>query len=727
MGRAIRTAFVLAALAALAPGTAHAAVRAGVGEVDASWHVGASAGQYASAPGNSHAPFDPSAHSILKAPSYGRQSALKLRALVVEGPDGKRVAIVKDDLYLTQDSLHRRAAQLLEQGNSGISRQTLVLAATHDHSSPYYSSPSWGVWTFQDVFDIRFYDYYSKRIAAAVEQAAARLVPVRVGAAVDSFDKTHRNSMGPAIADDGTPAGYPHSDGDHDMTVVRFDDISDPARPRPLANLVNYPLHGEGLEGNDLISADWIGPLQRMTDRATGALTIFTQSSVGTSEPERSSFHPVRERLEFTHAQYAQGEYAARLMSDAIVGLWRGIAAGGVGDRERFVPFRSDFPVRMIDHWYPGPFSHPYPGVSNCRTDKTLAFEPQLPIVGLPDCANPFSPLGLPDSPIEGIDPGLNTDSFQRLGIPVPENYSAPSYTALEEDLNVHLQALSLGDILFTVCSCEQWSDQGRNIKTRTDTRQGNEWLGYDWKEKCARLADGRWDCADPRDESKRLPPLSDAKVQRMHAQVTNPANGWNDLENVLFAESEPVEPAAIKGNFTHDDDAGSAALGYRLTVTISQANDYNGYIATYREYQRGDHYRKALTGWGAHSADYMASRLVTLGRLLKNPGLRLPADQVQEQILAPKVTVDNVVNDLRTTALGAAGDTLVKAYEQAPPRRRGQRCRGPAAARPRALRRRGDLPGTAARTSPTTPRCGSSGSSPAAGRTTPTAPVRSP
>ena len=54
--------------------------------------------------------------------------------------------------------------------------------------------------------------------------------------------------------------------------------------------------------------------------------------------------------------------------------------------------------------------------------------------------------------------------------------------------------------------------------------------------------------------------------------------------------------------------------------------NDYNGYIASYREYQRGDHYRKALTGWGPHSSDYMASRLVTMGRQFNDPGYVAPA-----------------------------------------------------------------------------------------------------
>ena len=59
------------------------------------------------------------------------------------------------------------------------------MAVTHDHSSPYYSSTSWGVWAFQDVFDVRFFDYYAKRMAEAVERAAGDLKPVRVGASVE--------------------------------------------------------------------------------------------------------------------------------------------------------------------------------------------------------------------------------------------------------------------------------------------------------------------------------------------------------------------------------------------------------------------------------------------------------------------------------------------------------------------------------------------------------------
>ena len=65
------------------------------------------------------------------------------------------------------------------------------------------------------------------------------------------------------------------------MTVMRFDDVRDPQHPKPLANLVNFSLHPEFLEGNDLISADYLGPLQRMVDRATGARDDLDPGRVG--------------------------------------------------------------------------------------------------------------------------------------------------------------------------------------------------------------------------------------------------------------------------------------------------------------------------------------------------------------------------------------------------------------------------------------------------------------
>jgi hypothetical protein len=104
-----------------------------------------------------------------------------------------------------------------------------------------------------------------------------------------------------------------------------------------------------------------------------------------------------------------------------------------------------------------------------------------------------------------------------------------------------------------------------------------------------------------------------------MKAQIYNDARGWDDLANALAAESEPTDPAAVWGNFTHEElhdvmDGG----GYGIVVPISMSNDYFGYIASYREFQGHDHYRKALTGLGPHSADWFATRLSRMAASLK-------------------------------------------------------------------------------------------------------------
>jgi len=657
----------------VAPATA-GPLRAGAATVDASWHVGSSAGQYATTrdgdgPDQFH-DFDPGAHSYKNVPSYGVQSRLQARAIVVEGPDGTRFAVVKNDLYIPQDLLWRRTAQLLEAGSSGIDREHLTMNVSHDHSSPYYSSTGAGAWTFQDVFDVRFYEYYARQMATAVEQAAASLRPVRVSAARSDFDKTARNALGPAIADDGTPAGFPNSYIDRAMSVVRFDEA---ASGKPVAVLVNYALHPEFLSGNDLISADFVAPLQRLVDRETEAVTIWSQSAVGNSEPERSTYHSVHERLEFSHKEYVQAEYGARLMADEVVANWRRAAGAGAD-----VPAAAgDVPVGFADRWFGGPLSHPYPSVSNCRTDKLIAGEPQVPVAGLPDCTSPTGGLDTvagalgQDSPVPPptlpIDPGLSIDDFQAAGIEIiPENYGAPSYGALQEDASIHLQAFRIGDILFTVCSCEQWADQSLNIKSRTDRVAGNQANGYDWGARCSANGAGGWTCPNPRNEAQTLT-ITDEQYRRMRAQVLNDATGWNDPDYVLQAESEPVDTTKIKGNYTHDDTAANATRGYAMTVPISMANDYNGYIATYREYQRGDHYRKALTGWGPHSSDYLATRLVGLGRALNGA----PAPPVEAT--DAKVPADLALNDQKATALGGTGGAAIASYESSLPDDGGQ------------------------------------------------------
>jgi hypothetical protein len=664
--------WVLAALVALLAMPAAAGadqVLAGAAIEDATWHVGASAGQYASGDeldtndaggaGVSLHSQDPHSHSIRRNPSYGVQSRLSARAIVVQGPGGK-FALVKNDLYIPQDLLWRRTAQILQSKGIGIDRHNLTMTSTHDHSSPMYSSTGWGVWVFQDVFDFRFFEYQAQAQARAVERANAAMVPVKVGASVSQYDFPQRNVPGPSTADDGTPAGFPNDYTDHDLMVVRFERLDGKGT---VANLVNYAVHPEDNEGNDLISGDYVTPLQRMADRATGGVNIYTQGAVGNTEPEDNRWHNVHERAYFSHAQYAQSEFKARGIAGALVDTYKDIAANTPENPGRFVPYQTDFgsgSVRFEDRWFPGPASHPYPGISSCRTDAALAGDPRAPIVGFPDCApasdyrkdyydSNCKDFGGPD---ERAPPGLQDRRHpahrllvRAVGRPVEGHQDAHRPHAAEPARGLRLDSAVR-------------RHRQRHVELPAPERPAEDLDGAE--------GDG------PRADPERREGLGRPRLRA--------------------AGREPTDPHQIKGNYTHDDTNENpahvaeanqnATKGFGLTVAIGMANDYNGYIATYREYQRGDHYRKALTAWGPHSSDYMATRLVKLGRSLKDgsdpfpfvPGNPGGLDVVSG--LTPgewpggdaKVTADLQNNENRATTIGNFATGGMAAYERSLP-----------------------------------------------------------
>src|SRR5213593_2903141 len=102
------------ALLIVAPAAEAAQVKAGVAVLDGTYHVGNSAGQYASTRDQGYGDVDPNAQAVKNQASYGVQARESVRALVVKGADGKYIALVSDDHYIPQDALWRRTAQLLE-------------------------------------------------------------------------------------------------------------------------------------------------------------------------------------------------------------------------------------------------------------------------------------------------------------------------------------------------------------------------------------------------------------------------------------------------------------------------------------------------------------------------------------------------------------------------------------------------------------------------------------
>lgn len=681
--------------------TAPAGLLVGAAVVDSTWHVGGPQGQHAAKPPNNYG-FDPYHHSTAASPSYGIQGREYARALVMQGTSGQRVAIVSNDMYIPQDLLNRRVADILmerdrnillglESGTpTAIDTTNLTVSVSHSHSSPYLSTPSWGVWTFEDAFDLRFYEHIARSMADAVIAAASDMRPARVGAGISAFSHLKRHSFGPQIADDLTPAGYPQTDVDQELSVVRFDDISDPAAPRTLANWVVFGLHPEMGNPQDLLTSEYINTMETIVDREQGGVTLFSQNDTGTSEPDRDgTAHAPELREQFSRSDYNQIERAGRMLADVVERTSDDIAtvsAGGFPATAKQVQkFKADPVIAFKDLRFAPPSARPTQSVSNCRTEQAFHANPGIPILGLPDCSFPAKGL----SP---IDPGVAYSTLKAAGVPIPDNTFAASLTGLEETPQIHLQALRIGDIGITICPCEQWADQTRNIKSRLNALHGDIWYGFDWMANyqdagwqpgviydgrtdlpghgqlalnnfCTQNADTTWTCKNPKDPKVNLAPVSDTKIRHMKAQIYNDATGWDLPENSLTAESEPADLSKIWGNFSHEElDQTMDGGGYPMVITVGMSNDYNGYIASYREFQRGDHYRKALTGLGPHSEDFLATRLTRMAAELK--GGRNVALTAKDVLYGP----EDADAQAKAHALGLSAQQLLPAYEASLP-----------------------------------------------------------
>ena len=632
-------------------------VLAGVGIADATWHVGAGAGQYTEKDPNAASlatqdDIDPNGHSTTQRRSYGVHSRLTYRALVVEGNNGERVALVKSDSYLAQDMLTRRVGQILAEGDSGVTFENILLQASHNHSSPYYTTPGWGVWLFQDAFDARAFEYQARQMAAAIEQGADNLRPARMGATTVQHDIYKGQIQRGTVADDGTPAGYPQSHGDFGMTVVRFDDVSGPT-PTPLGVYVNYGQHPESLDDHDLISADFLAPFERYVERDLGAPLIFGQGDVGSAEGPYLGGDTKKMGdgvyRAWAHVGHAQTERGARYLADSVVEAWNAIGAG-----DGIVDFTSNFPVAAMTRFTPGPVSHPYPSVSNCKTETTAEGAPGSPILGLPDCER---------GPGSADKTNMTWENLKAHGLPLPDHYDAPGFTGVEENARIKLQVFRLGEVVLASCSCEAQVDLIRNLETRLDGVRGNIFDGYDWGAQCSQNSDRTWTCPDPRNSANTLT-VPDDRFQRMQAQVHNDAKGWDAPENAVAANSEPSDPAKIWGNFTKEEL--TKKDGYALPIGVGHAGDYMGYTVSYREYMNRDDYRKALTAYGPHTADYVNTRLVRMAAALK--GGPAVAPEPHDTALA----ADEARQVALATSLGRFSSAMYDAWNASLPDDRG-------------------------------------------------------
>lgn len=207
----------------------------------------------------------------------GVRDPLYAKAIVVE-QDGKRVALVSLDLVSITRPIVEEARQLI-QAATGIEHERVLISATHTHTGPQLPRGS----LMDEITRVNapegraYVQSLPKKIAAAVTQANAALVPARATTASGkvqgiSFNRrVLREGSTQAIWQPRTidptkerPAGP--IDPDLGLLVLERAD-SDKS---PLAAYVNFAMHPTSIGGGQQVSADYPGVLSRLLPERLG-------------------------------------------------------------------------------------------------------------------------------------------------------------------------------------------------------------------------------------------------------------------------------------------------------------------------------------------------------------------------------------------------------------------------------------------------------------------------
>lgn len=198
-------------------------------------------------------------------PSQGYYGRLQANAFVLDDGKGQRIAFVQADLGGIPGELHEAVAKRL--GQVGVDREHLLISATHTHGSVggIFQSPGYAT-LGGDQFDPRIFEAVVGGIANAVQQAALRLLPAKLGIGFGSIDNANRNRRGGAWSLNPEAATDPrHAPR---LTVIRLDTTSG----LPIGVITNFANHGIIHQTfNYFFTGDNQGTTTRLVSRAIAA------------------------------------------------------------------------------------------------------------------------------------------------------------------------------------------------------------------------------------------------------------------------------------------------------------------------------------------------------------------------------------------------------------------------------------------------------------------------
>lgn len=201
----------------------------------------------------------------------GVHDEIYARALILD--DGvTRVALVTLEVTTipeAEDLINAIAQEI------GVSKANVMLAATHTHSVPLFSSSG----TNPTPREMREIELLKKGALDAVRQAKAHLQPARVAFGRGSGWVNVNNGE-----QNGSHAGYdPHGPSDKSLDVIRFETLEG----SPLAIVINYASHAEVMfrsvtKNNGYeVSGDLPGAVSRIieTSSPSAPLALFTSGA----------------------------------------------------------------------------------------------------------------------------------------------------------------------------------------------------------------------------------------------------------------------------------------------------------------------------------------------------------------------------------------------------------------------------------------------------------------
>ena len=208
---------------------------------------------------------------------------LSARAVVFDDGASRAVVVsceIADLTIETSGQIRKQAAEKI-----GIAYDNIFLVCTHTHSGP-------ATLGFCNPPDEKYLAELPGKLLKVIEQAAERLVPVRVGIGKGkeetiSYYRRLRTKNGKIVMnwEDVDPDSIvgPAGEPDHEVGVIKF--VSAQNEREVLATIFHYTAHPNVLSGESfMISAEFPGLAARIIEEKLGGLALFINGAQGSSD-----------------------------------------------------------------------------------------------------------------------------------------------------------------------------------------------------------------------------------------------------------------------------------------------------------------------------------------------------------------------------------------------------------------------------------------------------------